>query len=209
MPEYFIGLAVVMVIGIVAFVALRRRSPQAPPLGIVLLLSIHKAIDASAVAAVFRTVTGADFRVVAPVPHRLSAPSGLPEENVVLGGPLSFLVQSDRTLFVVNSVPEPYREAGSFRVSEGLDEATARNVIRKHQAWLSVEVLHPEAACTTNYRTVANVVGEFMTAECLALFHPESRTLAPAHPTETIIRLRSDHPIRALFDASHFVDRKS
>src|SRR2546421_4439667 len=58
----------------------------------------------------------------------------------------------------------------------------------EHQAWLSVEILHPEAASAANYRIVAQVIAELLSVDCLALFHPESRKLVPAHASEKIGR---------------------
>jgi len=143
-------------------------------------------------------VTGTTFQVVEPQGGRRVTATDLPNGNVVLGGPPSFLVQAEGDLFLVNSVPTPY-VAGLQPASEGVDTTLFGKVSQEHQAWLSVEILHPEAASAANYRIVAQIIGELLSGDCLALFHPESRKLVAVDASETLGKLRAPHPIAAVF----------
>ena len=96
------------------------------------------------------------------------------------------------------SVARPY-VANLQHASGGVDTTLVEKVRQEHQAWLSVEILHPEAASAANYRIVAQVIAELLSVDCLALFHPESRKLAPAQASETLAKLRAPHPITAVF----------
>ncbi len=173
-----------------------RRQP--PPLGIVLLLSQTKPLQASTLAELFGRVTGTTFQVVVPQGGRRVTATDLPKGNAVLGGAPSFLVQAQGDLFLVNSVAKPY-VADLQHASEGVDTTLVGKVRQEHQAWLSVEILHPEAASAANYRIVAQVIAELLSVDCLALFHPESRKLVPARASETLAKLRAPHPITAVF----------
>ena len=177
---------------------MRRDRKQPPPLGIVLLLSGTRPLQASLLAELFGRVTETEFQVVAPQDGRRVTAADLPKGNAVLGGPPSFLVQAEGDLFLVNSVAKPYL-ADLQHASEGVDTTLAAKVRQEHQAWLSVEILHPEAASAANYRIVAQVIAELLSVDCLALFHPESRKLVPAHASETLAKLRAPHPITAVF----------
>ena len=176
----------------------RRDRKQPPPLGIVLLLSQTKPLQASTLAELFGRVTETTFQVVAPQGGRRVTATDLPKGNAVLGSPPSFLVQAEGDLFLVNSVAKPY-VADPQHASEGVDTTLVGKLRQEHQAWLSVEILHPEAASAANYRIVAQVIAELLSVDCLALFHPESRKLVPAHASETLAKLRAPHPITAVF----------
>jgi hypothetical protein len=176
----------------------RRDRKQPPPLGIVLLLSRTRLLQASTLAELFGRVTETTFQVVAPQGGRRVTATDLPKGNAVLGSPPSFLVQAGGDLFLVNSVAKPYL-ADLQHTSESVDTALIGKVRQEHQAWLSVEILHPEAASAANYRIVAQVIAELLSVDCLALFHPESRKLVPAHASETLAKLRAPHPITAVF----------
>jgi hypothetical protein len=174
------------------------RRDRNPPLGIVLLLGRAKPLQASTLAELFGRATEATFQVVTPQGGRNVTATDLPKGNAVLGSPPSFLVQADGDLFLVNSVAKPY-VADLQNGSGGVDTTLVAKVRQEHQAWLSVEILHPEAASAANYRIVAQVIAELLSTDCLALFHPESRKLVPAHGPETLTKLRAPHPIAAVF----------
>ena len=176
----------------------RRLARQAPPLGMVLLLSRTRPLQASTLAASFGQVTNTAFRVVQPDKGRPVTPADLPEGNAVLGKPPSFLIQAEDDLFVVNSIAKPYA-SDLGHACEGADAAFVAKVQQEHQAWLSVEILHPEAVSAANYRIVAQVIAELISPDCLALFHPESRKLVPVHSPETLAKLRTQHPINSVF----------
>jgi hypothetical protein len=176
----------------------RRDRKQPPPLGIVLLLSQAKPLRASTLAELFGRVTETTFQVVASQGGRRVTPADLPKGNAVLGDPPSFLVQAAGDLFVVNSVAKPYATDLQY-TSEGVDATLVGKAREEHLAWLSVEILHPEAASAANYRIVAQVIAELLSVDCLALFHPESRKLVPADASEMLAKLRAPHPITAVF----------
>ena len=151
MLESVIGISVFAACA--AAVVIRRRSrdrKQPPPLGIVLLLSQTKPLHASTLAEVFGRVTETTYQVVAPQGGRTVTLADLPKGNAVLGGLPSFLVQAEGDLFLVNSVAKPYTTDLQY-ASEGVDANLVGKVRQEHQAWLSVEILHPEAASAANY----------------------------------------------------------
>ena len=171
---------------------------QHPPLGIVLLLSRTKPLEASALAAAFSRVTGTTFQVITPQGGRRVAPADVPEGDAVLGEPPSFLVKAQGDLFLVNNVAKPYI-LGRKGAGSGVDDVHLAEALKEHQAWLSVEILHPEAVSSSNYRVVGQAIAELLSTECLALFHPESRKLVAVVPSETLGKLRTSHPINAVF----------
>ena len=179
----------------------RRSAAQPPPLGIVMLLSRTKPLEGSTLAAVFSHVTGTAFQVIPQPAGQRVRWEDVPAGNAVLGGPSSFLVHAERDLFLVNRVDKPYvidLKAAGYSVD--CDRLAA--VLKEHQAWLSVEILHPEAVSSSNYRIVGQVVAELLSTECLALLHPESRKVVSAVASDTHDKLRAAHPIKAVFDVA-------
>ena len=176
----------------------RQRAPKCPPLGIVLLLSRTMPLEASTLAAVFSTTTGTPFQVIPPSADRGLSPADVPDGNAVLGDSPSFLVSAEKDLFLVNTVGKPYTvdlKAANYEI----ESAHLATILKDHQAWLSVEILHPEAVSSANYRRVGQVCAELLGAECLALLHPESRQVVSVVPFDTVQKLRTPHPINAVF----------
>ena len=179
-------------------IARKRRALQPPPLGIVLLLSRTTPLEASALASIFSRVTGTTFQVIAPSADRKVTPADIPVGNAVLGTSPSFLVTVENELFLVNNVEKPYMvdlKAANYEI----ESARLAELLKKHEAWLSVEILHPEAVSSANYRMVGQVCAELLSAECLALLHPESRQVVSVLPSDTLQKLRTPHPINAIF----------
>ena len=173
-----VNIAISVVAGCAAVAVLqriRRARNQPAPLGIVLLLSQTNPLEDSTVAAVFGRAMEQTFEEIETQRGRRVTPADLPKGNAVLGCAPSFLVQAEGDLFLVHSVANPYTDLRY--TSEDVDASLVGKVRQAHQAWLSVEILHPEAASAANYRIVAQVVAELLNADCLALYHPESRTL--------------------------------
>lgn len=116
----------------------------------------------------------------------------------MLGEAPSFLVQASGDLFLVNSVPKPYTsDPSSVIACSGAHPAA---ILKEHRAWISVEILHPEAVSAANYCIVGHVIAGLMNADVVALFHPESRRLVVPIPTDTRTQLESMHPLQAVFE---------
>jgi hypothetical protein len=198
-PAYVIIIACLLAMWL-AVAALRRRrlTAQPPPLGIVLLLRQPRALDAATLGGIFGRVTGDVFEVVPPPSGRRVSPADIPEGSAVLGEPPSFLVKANGDLFLVNSVATPYVIQGEAP-GGGMDKARLAGIMREQHAWISVEILHPEAVSSANYRIVGGAVAELLSAECLALLHPESRKVVPADAADSAGKLRAAHPLQAVF----------
>lgn len=176
--------------------AKRRGCP--PPLGIVLLLKEPKPINAEILAFHFGRITGRPFKPVVLDHSRIPCAGDSPAGDFVMGAPPNFLASAGGTLFLINTVPRPYF-TDPARFIEDVRELRTKNAIASHRAWLSAEILHPEAVTPDNYRIVGRVLAGLIGPECAALYHPESNRLVPADLDQTIEQLRADDPIGAVF----------
>jgi len=184
-------------LGAVLMLRARKRSRiETPPQAIVLLLREPSLIDSSQMAAAFSRASGRDVAVSGPIPHR--APAGkLPPGDWVAGSPPHFLAQIDGTQFLVNAIPARYvRDAAAPPWS--VADPAIHDAVAAHTAWLSAEILHPEAVTLENYRIVSRVLASFVGENCLALFHPPLGLLALCS-VRTADALRSDLPVQAVF----------
>ena len=69
-----------------------------------------------------------------------------------------------------------------------------------HEAWLSMDILHPQAASRENYQLVGRVLSHMVGEDCVALYHPPYRTCVP-YTARTAELLRAEDPLKELFDA--------
>ena len=175
-----------------------------PPLGIVLLLKEPKPINAEILAFHFGQITGRPFKAIAPESTQTQGEGDSPAKDIVIGIPPNFLATADGTMFLINCVPKPYFSEPA-RLSEDMRELRIKTAVENHRAWLSAEILHPEAVSPENYRIVGRLLAGLIGPECVALYHPESNRLVPADLDQTIEQLRSDDPIGAVFGTSPHV----
>lgn len=125
-------------------------------------------------------------------------PADIPEENAVLGEAPTFLVKAEGDLFLVHSIADRYQTDLKWAVEDS-DRALLAEVLRLHQAWVSVEILHPQAASFANYRIVGKVIAELLDMDCLALVHPASRKIVLELQPEILDKLKTAHPLHTLF----------
>jgi uncharacterized protein YegJ (DUF2314 family) len=125
-------------------------------------------------------------------------------DDFVISVPPSFIAKIDGVAFLINNVSKPYVTAAG-QMSLGIHKLRLRTALAEHQAWLSVEILHPQAATPENYRIVGRVLAGLIGIECLALFHPPSGKLVPSRLDETVALLRSEDPITSVFGDTTFV----
>lgn len=182
--------------------AKRRGCP--PPLGIVLLLKEPKPINAELLAFHFGQITGRPFKALAPDNIQTPGADDSPAGDFVIGVSPNFLAGADGTIFLINSVSKPYFSEPA-RLSEDMRELRIKTAIENHRAWLSAEILHPEAVSPENYRIVGRVLAALIGPECVALYHPETNRLIPADLDQAIEQLRSDDPIGGVFGVSPYV----
>jgi uncharacterized protein YegJ (DUF2314 family) len=125
-------------------------------------------------------------------------------DDFVISVPPSFIATVDGVAFLVNNISRPYvKDAG--QMSLGIHERRLRTAVAEHQAWLSVEILHPQAVTPENYRIVGRVVAGLIGMECLALYHPPSGKLVPSRLDETIALLQSEDPITSVFGDTTYI----
>ena len=206
MPILWIALAVAAVI---CWLLIRRiktglskiQKRSSDPQAIVLLLEAPRPLSTSQVSEHFSRVTGRSFEETSLDEARGDANRA---KDFIVTAPPSFLVNSRGTVFLINNVPKPYfNDAG--KIAEATNELRLKQVITRHTAWLSVEILHPEAVSHENYRIVGQVTADLIGRDCLALFHPPANKLIPCNLDEVPEQLRSDDPIASVFGSVPYI----
>ena len=169
--------------GVGAWIAARRRQlREPPPCAIVLLLRESKAVDARQLAELLTEETG---RTIAARGINLNLiPAGeRPANDTVTGVAPHFAAVIGGTFFMVHSPERPY--SGEVGV--------------EHEAWLSMDILHPQAVSRENYQLVGRVLSHLVGEDCVALYHPPYRRCVP-YTAKTAELLRGEDPIKVLFD---------
>jgi len=121
-----------------------------------------------------------------------------PAGDVVSGASPHFIVFIGGTPYLIHNVSAPYGDDPE-NVSESIPELRLRKALREHTAWLSMDILHPEAATPEAYRLVARTLSYLVDSDCLALYHVRLGQFALCNSDETIAKLRSDDPVTAVF----------
>ncbi|MEP7367508.1 MAG: hypothetical protein ABI972_29975 [Acidobacteriota bacterium] len=163
----------------------RRQSQQEPPCAIVLLLRAARVIDARLLAELLTQETGRPISA-RQIDANLIPRGDEPANDTVIGVAPHFIAVIGGTYFMVHNPERPY--GGEVGV--------------EHEAWLSMEILHPQAVSRANYQIVGRVLSHMVGEACLALYHPPHRTCVP-YTAKTAEFLRAEDPIKALFDAAH------
>ena len=200
-------LLLLLVVAIAAFWILRRTRKgraEVPPLGIVLFLEAPKALNTDVLASIFSRVTGRVIQSITQESARGPRADYTQADDFVFSAPPSFIAKIDGVVFLVNNVSRPY-VADSAQMSLGIHELRLRMAIAEHRAWLSVEILHQQAATPDNYRIVGRVLAGLIGPECLALYHPPSGKLVPSRLDDAVVRLQSEDPISAVFGDTTYV----
>ncbi len=174
----------------------KRASAEDRPASIVILLQKPRPLNAQILAQLMTKVMGQDVRAVVG-----DDPRDNPNEPVgkwwVTGASPHFLAYLHPTSFIIHNFARPYWDDPA-EASESIQELRLRKAVKDHTAWISMDVLKNEGATPAAYRVVARVMANFAGPDCLALYHPPLNRLVPC-TEETVEKLKSDDPIKAVF----------
>ncbi len=176
----------------------RKHTDEPPPASIVLFVKQPKRIDVGQLADLFGRVTGRSVEPITPGPRTTETNDGQPAGDVVAGASPHFIAKVSGIWYAIHNVASPYMD-DPVRASESFRETRLRKAIRDHRAWLSVDVLHPQAATAEVCRVVARVLAHFVDSDCLALYSPSLNQFAPCVGDETVAKLQSDDPVKSIF----------
>jgi hypothetical protein len=123
------------------------------------------------------------------------------KESIVNRPPICF-VKFDGVVLMLTNAAKPYCPA------EYLEQALAqfpderqKRVAREHRAFLTIDLMSPKnpAKAMKNecYRRMARLASEFVGADCLGIYIPESGHMRP-YDNHVMEALRSDRPLREL-----------
>jgi hypothetical protein len=163
-------------------VAWRGHRRQRPPCAIVLLLREPKSLDARQLAELLTKETGRTIAARGIDFGRIPA-GERPANDTVTGVTPHFAAVIGGTLFMVQNPERPY--GGEVGV--------------EHEAWLSMDILHPEAASRENYQLIGLVLSHLVGEDCVALYHPPYKRCVP-YTAKTAELLRGEDPIQSLFE---------
>lgn len=177
----------------------RRKRKEDAPQSIVLLLQQPQSLDVHLLAEVLSKETGRSVRPVdVAADSKEDDDGGRPVGDMVAGASPHFIAQVAGTAFAIHNISAPYVN-DPISASEALPELRLRKAVRDHKAWLSMDIVHPQAATTEAYRVVAKLLAHFIDSDCLALYYPPLGQFAPCVPDQTIEKLKSDDPVKAVF----------
>ncbi len=176
----------------------RRKRKEDAPLSIVLLLQQPKSLDVRVLAEVLSKETGRSVRPIDVAAETKEEDDGRPVGDMVAGASPHFIAQVGGTAFAIHNISEPY-VSDPVSASEALPELRLRKAVRDHKAWLSMDIVHPQAATADAYRVIAKVLAHFIDSDCLALYYPPDGQFAPCIADQTIEKLKSDDPVKAVF----------
>jgi hypothetical protein len=183
-PWMMLALSLLLpLIGVGLWISARKRHMnQPPPCSIVLLLRGPREMNAQVLADLLSKETG---RTIAAreTDANLIPDDSKPADDTVIGVSPHFVAVVGRTYFMVHNLAKPYRGEVGF----------------EHEAWLSMDILHPQAVSRENYQLVGRVLSHLVGNDCLALYHPPFRRCVPC-TAKTAELLRGEDPIKVLFD---------
>ena len=182
------------------YAARKRHQDEPAPCSIVLLLRRPIPLNAQLVAAWLSEETGRKIEALDAEDSQAQPGDDQVANDVVIGRSPHLVAIVDGTFFLVHNLPAPYMPE-PLKAAQEIQELRLRKAVAEHKAWISMDILHPpEAASTDNYRIVARFLSHLVGDDCLALYHPPLCRFATC--TEgTLESLRGDDPIQALFGA--------
>jgi uncharacterized protein YegJ (DUF2314 family) len=171
----------------------RASKDKGPLISLVLLLSGPRKMTAYSLAQQVSEAWGVPVETAKekdPQPDETAA-----AKTYVVGETPIFMISHEGGFFLVNNFHRSYFD-NPEKASEDCPELRLRNVIKEHQAWLSVDLLRmgelPDQAAA--YRLIARLVAELAGDDCLAVFCPENGHLN-LFDTSLIAGLRGDNPL--------------
>jgi len=182
-PWMMLALSLLLpLIGVGIWMAARRRQMnQPPPCSIVLLLRNPREMNAQVLADLLSKETG---RTIAAreIDAALIPSDSRPADDTVIGVSPHFVAVVGGTYFMVHNPARPYGGEVGF----------------EHEAWLSMDILHPQAVSRENYQIAGRVLSHLVGDDCLALYHPPLKRCVQ-YTEATAARLREDDPVKAVF----------
>ena len=187
-----------VIIGVWFWRQRRKRVRGAPSDSIVLLLKEPKQIDIGQLAEFFGRAAGKSVTPLVSMRQARGTDSSGPAGDVVAGASPHFIAKVSGAWYAVHNLSSPYL-VDPVRASKLVREMRLSKAIRDNRAWLSVDIIHPQAATPEAYRVVARVLAHFVDSDCLALYSPTLNRFVPYQEDETAAKLQSDDPVNAIF----------
>jgi hypothetical protein len=122
-------------------------------------------------------------------------------EHIVTGATIC-IVKFDGVVLILRNTAKPYCPAQYLEqaLAQFPDERQKR-VASEHKAFLTIDLLSPKdptkAKKNECYRRMAHLASEFVDANCLGIYIPESGHMRP-YDDHVMEALRSDRPLREL-----------
>jgi len=180
-PWTMLALALLLpLIGVGLWISAHRRH-RMPPCGIVLLLRSPREMNAQILADVLSKETGRKI-AAREIDANLISGDRRAANDTVTGVSPHFVAVIGGTYFMVHNLAKPYGGEVGF----------------EHEAWLSMDILHPQAVSRENYQLVGRVLSHLVGNDCLALYHPPLKRCVEC-TSETAVQLRDDDPVKAVF----------
>lgn len=119
------------------------------------------------------------------------------EEAIVYTPPV-FHIRTEGYVFLVNNAETPYISQEE-NTPEQVPNVRLQQVIRDHNAWLSVDLVKAPVDATISdvYQRLGRLIAAFADDNCVGLYCPETSQLNVWHPI-LIEHLRSDSPLQAV-----------
>jgi uncharacterized protein YegJ (DUF2314 family) len=200
--QWWIAAALIAIL-IIRRVLRRRKPADLPPAAIVVLRCAPRPMNAQFLADLMGRVT--ERSVCGIGPDDATDPNDQrPIGDMVAGASPHFVARIDGTDFLIHNVSRPYMNDPA-RACKSIREMRTQKAVAEHTAWLSVEVLHPQAVTEDNYRIVGRAVAELIDQDSLALYHPPLNRFASWTMEECVEKLRTDDPIREVFQETGLI----
>jgi len=119
-------------------------------------------------------------------------------DNAIVYTPPMFHIRADGYSFLVNNAETPYISQAE-NTPEHVPNVRLQQVIRDHNAWLSVDLIAAPAGATTEdiYRRLGRLIAALADDNCVGLYCPETSQLNVWHSI-LIEYLKGDSPLQAV-----------
>ena len=167
---------------------------EQPMVSLVLLLSEPRYLD----DAILR-------RLVEQAWNKQFHPTDPDAKEFVVSGDVVSVIRTTEGMFLVNNFPSPYVD-DPVEAAQSLRELRTRKAFAEHKAWLSVDLIgagDDEQSLNEAYRRIGSLTSALLDADCLAVFCPATKQIAPVDP-DLADRLRG-HDVLALLGRGGYV----
>jgi len=171
----------------------RSGKSKEPLISLVLLLGEPRSMTAYSLAQQVSEAWGVPVETAKE--KDASKDENVAAKTYVMGDTPLFMIGHQGGFFLVNNFHRPYFD-NPEKSAEECPELRLQKVIKEHQAWLSVDLLHigqsPDR--TEAYRQIARLVAELAGDDCLAVYCPENGHLN-LFDSSLIAGLRGENPL--------------